>query len=144
VGVEEDSVGVVVELGRDVLHEELDLVDGVGVALLSLEAGGLLGLLVITGNVGRWFILALCAVILYVFASKGSKVGNTTWKYYNRIVISYSAIALLQLIPSKSISDNKELNDLISETARRSAGAILIADALIAFNVRDIFNKLSD
>ena len=104
----------------------------------------LLGLLIITGNVGRWFILALCAVILYVFSSKGSMVGNTTWKYYNRIVISYSAVALLQLIPSKSISDNKELNDLISETARRSAGVILIADSLIGFNVRDIFNKLSD
>ena len=45
-GVEEDSVGVVVELGGDILDEELNLVDGVGVALLSLEAGGLLGLLV--------------------------------------------------------------------------------------------------
>ena len=45
-GVEEHSVCVVVELGGDVLDEELHLVDSVGVALLALEAGGLLGLLV--------------------------------------------------------------------------------------------------
>lgn len=47
VGVEEDLVGVGVELGGDVLNEEGNLVDGVGVALLALEAGGLLGLLVV-------------------------------------------------------------------------------------------------
>ena len=45
-GVEEDSVGVVVVLGRDILNEELDLVDGTSVALGTLEGGGLLGLLV--------------------------------------------------------------------------------------------------
>jgi hypothetical protein len=114
---------------------------------ICIAVRALLGLLIITGNVGRWFILALCAIILYVFISKGGKVGNSTWKYYNRIVISYSAIALLQIIPSNNIewvNNNKELNELLSEIARRSAGAILIADSLIGFNVRDIFNKLSD
>ena len=45
-GVEEHSVGVVVELGGHVLNQELNLIDGVSVALLSLEAGCLLGLLV--------------------------------------------------------------------------------------------------
>ena len=45
-GVEEDSVGVVVELGRDILNEELNLVDGTSVALSTLEGRGLLGLLV--------------------------------------------------------------------------------------------------
>lgn len=47
VGVEEHLVGVAVELGRHVLDEELHLVDGVGVALLALEGGTLLGLLVV-------------------------------------------------------------------------------------------------
>jgi hypothetical protein len=37
VGVEEDLVGVVVELGGDILYQELDLVDGVSVGLGSLE-----------------------------------------------------------------------------------------------------------
>ena len=37
VGVEKDTVGVVVELGGDILDEELDLVDGVCAALGSLE-----------------------------------------------------------------------------------------------------------
>jgi hypothetical protein len=46
VGVEEDSVGVVVELGGDILDEELDLVDGTSVALGTLEGGGLLWLLI--------------------------------------------------------------------------------------------------
>lgn len=36
-GVEEDLVGVVVELGGDILDQELDLVDGVSVGLGSLE-----------------------------------------------------------------------------------------------------------
>lgn len=49
VGINQNSVGVVVELGGDILDQELDLVDetssftGGG----SLEGGGLLGLLVV-------------------------------------------------------------------------------------------------
>ena len=46
VGVQEDSVDVVVELSGDILGEELDLVDHV-TALGSLSGGGLLGLLVV-------------------------------------------------------------------------------------------------
>ena len=44
--VEEDSVGVVVELSGHILDEELNLEDGTSVALGSLEGGGLLGLLI--------------------------------------------------------------------------------------------------
>jgi hypothetical protein len=47
VSVEEDSVGIVVELSGNILNEELKLVDGVGVALGTLEGRGLLGLLVV-------------------------------------------------------------------------------------------------
>jgi len=47
VSVEEDSVGIVVELSRNILNEELELVDGIGVALSTLEGRGLLGLLVV-------------------------------------------------------------------------------------------------
>ena len=37
VSVEEDLVGVAVELGRDILNEEGNLVDGTSVALATLE-----------------------------------------------------------------------------------------------------------
>lgn len=37
VGVEKDTVGVVVELCRDILNEELELPDGVCAALGTLE-----------------------------------------------------------------------------------------------------------
>ena len=91
----------------------------------------LIGILMISNIVGKWFIIALCSIILYFFIGKAKKVGNTNWKYYNKTVIAYSAMMLTQFIPDKS--------GLVG----RSAGFIMILESMLGLQTRDIYNKLS-
>jgi len=91
----------------------------------------LIGILIISNAVGRWFIISLCSIILYIFVKKAKKIGNTSWKYYNKTIIAYSAMLITQLIP-----DNTGL-------VGKSAGFIMICDAMIGLQTRDIYNKLS-
>lgn len=91
----------------------------------------LIGILMISNIIGKWFIIALCSIILYFFISKVKKVGNINWKYYNKTIIAYSAMLLTQFVPDKS--------GLVG----RSAGFIMILESMLGLQTRDIYNKLS-
>jgi hypothetical protein len=88
-----------------------------------------LGAMIVAGYVGNWAVIALCAIILYVFMGKYNMLGNSTWKCYPKVLISYLTILVMQFSPDKSVS--------------RGAGFVMMMDSLIALNSRHVVDILT-
>lgn len=89
-----------------------------------------IGVLIVAGYLKKWQIIALCSLIIFVFSAKFRVVGNSTWKCYDKVIISYLSVLSLQFI-----SKDKYVN--------QSAGFILMMDALLGLNSRCLVSKLS-
>lgn len=88
-----------------------------------------LGALIVAGYVGNWAVIALCVVILSVFMSKYNTLGDSNWKCYPKVLISYLTILVMQFSPDKSVS--------------RGAGFVMMMDSLIGLNSRHVVDILT-
>ncbi len=88
-----------------------------------------IGVMIVSGHLKKWHIVSLCSLIIFIFGSKYLSVGDSSWKCYNKVIISYLTILCMQF------SSDKYVN--------RSAGLVAMMDALIGLNARCVISKLS-
>lgn len=97
--------------------------------IICVAARMALGAMIVAGYVGNWAVIALCAIILYIFTGKYIMLGDSTWKCYPKVLISYLTILAMQFSPDKSVS--------------RGAGFVMMIDSLIALNSRHVVDILT-
>jgi hypothetical protein len=90
----------------------------------------LLGMLIILGKVGKVFILCLCSLVVYGFYNKYELVGDSTWKCYPKVMLTYGSVALINIF-----SDD--------EHVKKTSGMLLISEAIIGLNSRCMINKIT-
>jgi hypothetical protein len=101
-----------------------------GVFALCVLLRILIGILIIVGTVGKAFILSLCAMVVFIFSMKYKTVGDSTWKFYPKAILTYGSVALINIFS----------ND---EQVKKSSGMLLISEAILGFNTRSIINKIT-
>lgn len=90
----------------------------------------LIGILIMVGSVNKPFILCLCSLVIYGFYTKYKMVGDSTWKCYPKTILSYGAVALINIF-----SDD--------EHVKKSSGILLISEAILGLNSRCMINKIT-
>lgn len=90
----------------------------------------LLGMLIILGKVGKAFIICLCSLVVYGFSKKYKAVGDSTWKCYPKVILTYGSVALINMLS----------ND---EHVKKSSGMLLISEAILGLNSRSMINKIT-
>lgn len=90
----------------------------------------LIGILIVVGTVRKWFILSLCALVVYGFYKKYESVGESTWKCYPKVILTYGSVALINIF-----SDDKQV--------KKASGMLLISEAILGLNSRCMINKIT-
>lgn len=90
----------------------------------------LIGILIVVGTVGKWFILSLCALVVYGFYKKYESVGDSTWKCYPKVILTYVSVALINIF-----SDDEQV--------KKTSGMLLISEAILGLNSRCMINKIT-
>lgn len=90
----------------------------------------LIGVLIILGKVGKWFVICLCTLVVVGFYKKYEVVGDSTWKFYPKVILTYGSVALINIF-----SDDEQV--------KKSSGMLLISEAILGFNTRSIINKIT-
>lgn len=88
-----------------------------------------IGAIIVAGYMNKWIVVTLCVIILYVFFGKYMIVGDSSWKCYPKVLISYLTILGMQFSSDESV--------------RRGAGYIMMIESLIGLNSRHLATKLA-
>lgn len=90
----------------------------------------LIGILIVVGAVGKWFIICLCTLVVIGFYMKYKAVGDSTWKFYPKAILTYGSVGLINIFSK-------------DEHVKKSSGMLLISEAILGLNSRSMINKIT-